>query len=47
MDHISLSDPMTWVMVLVVSVLFAGLRVLMRGRAARPETPPSDEKPKT
>jgi len=46
-DHISLSDPMTWVVVLLASLLIAGLRVLMRSRSAPPETPPpSDEEPK-
>jgi hypothetical protein len=47
-DHISLSDPMTWVVVLLASLLIAGLRVLMRGRGAPPDQAPpsSDEEPK-
>ena len=30
-DHISLSDPVTWVGVVVASFLIAGLRWVMRG----------------
>jgi hypothetical protein len=35
-DHISLADPLTWVGVLVASLLIAGLRWLMRGGGRRP-----------
>jgi hypothetical protein len=47
MDHISLSDPLTWVGVFVASLLIAGLRVLMRGRARTPpeSAPIRDEAP--
>lgn len=44
MDHISLSDPMTWVVVLIASLAIAGLRFLFRGRGSPP--PQSDEEPK-
>ena len=33
---------MTWVVVLLASLLIAGLRFLMRGRAAPPDRPASD-----
>jgi len=39
LDHISLSDPVTWVGILVASFLIAGLRWVMRGGGRRP--PPS------
>ena len=35
MDHISLSDPVTWVGILVASFLIAGLRWVMRGGGRR------------
>jgi hypothetical protein len=44
--HISLSDPMTWVVVLLAALLIAGLRYLVRARGAPPEPPTSDEEPK-
>ena len=44
-DHLSLRDPMTWVMVLAASLLIAGLRWLMRGRSTPPDRPPSGEEP--
>jgi hypothetical protein len=37
---------MTWVVVLVASMLIAGLRWLMRGRAAPPDPPASEEEPR-
>jgi hypothetical protein len=46
LDHISLSDPMTWVVVLLASLLIAGLRFVMRGRATPPEPSASDDEPK-
>jgi hypothetical protein len=36
---------MTWVVVLVASLLIAGLRYLMRSRAAPPQQASSDEEP--
>jgi len=41
-DHISLSDPVTWVGILVASFLIAGLRWVLRGGARRM---PDDEGP--
>ena len=43
LDHISLSDPITWVGVLVASFLIAGLRFLLRG-GGRGVTPPAEER---
>jgi hypothetical protein len=37
---------MTWVVVLLASLLIAGLRFVMRGRAAPPEPPAADEEPR-
>jgi hypothetical protein len=34
-DHISLSDPVTWVGILIASFLIAGLRWVMRGGGRR------------
>jgi uncharacterized membrane protein len=39
-DHISLSDPVTWVGILIAAFLIAGLRWLMRGGGRR--RPPPD-----
>jgi len=36
---------MTWVVVLLASLLIAGLRVLIRGRAAPRQPPSSDQDP--
>ncbi|HEY3948093.1 hypothetical protein [Phenylobacterium sp.] len=48
LDHISLSDPMTWVGVLVASFAIAGLRFLLRGRSAPPaDQAASDDESKT
>lgn len=41
LDHISLSDPLTWVGVLVAAFLIAGLRFLLRGGVRR--LPHNDE----
>jgi hypothetical protein len=41
LDHVSLSDPLTWVGVLVAAFLIAGLRLLLRGGVRRP--PHNDE----
>ena len=41
LDHISLSDPLTWVGVLVASFMIAGLRFVLRGGLKRP--PENDE----
>ena len=50
MDHISLSDPLTWVSILVASFLIAGLRWLMRGGARvksdSPDAAEDDTKPR-
>jgi hypothetical protein len=35
MDHISLSDPVSWVGILVASFLIAGLRWVLRGGRRR------------
>jgi hypothetical protein len=37
-DHITLSDPLTWAGILVASFLLAGLRFFVRG-GARPPAP--------
>ena len=41
MDHISLSDPVTWVGILIASFLIAGLRWVMRG-GGRTQGPSAD-----
>jgi hypothetical protein len=50
-DHISLSDPVTWVGILVASFLIAGLRWVLRGggrTAGQPAgTVEDDTKPRT
>jgi hypothetical protein len=40
--HISLSDPVTWVGILVASFLIAGLRWVMRGGRRRHPSPDED-----
>jgi hypothetical protein len=48
--HISLSDPVTWVGILVASLLIAGLRWIMRGGARPPpptEADRAEDEPKT
>jgi hypothetical protein len=44
-DHISFSDPLTWVGVLVASFLIAGLRFFMRGGARPPPPVATDSRP--
>jgi hypothetical protein len=41
-DHISLSDPLTWLGVLVASLLIAGLCYAMRAGSKTPQHPRDD-----